>query len=83
MLLFKKHEMPFEGKNYEIRVYYDDRIINVVTFLNNYPASGFRHQIKIPPKRNAKDLLDKAPVQELVEIAKNDVTSKRWQRLIQ
>ena len=83
MVLFKKYKMPFEDKNFEIRVYYDDRIINVVAFLNNYPASGFRHQIKIPKKWNAKDFLDKKAVQELVEIAKSDVTSRRWQRYIQ
>ncbi len=75
--------MLFEDKNFEIRVYYENRIINVVAFLNNYPASGFRHQIKTPKKWKTKDFLDKEPVRELVEIAKSDITSKRWQRFIQ
>ena len=83
MQLFKKYKMSFEDKDYEIRVYYENRTINVVAFLNNYPAGGFRHQIKIPKKWNAKDFLERESVQELVEIAKSDITSKRWQRFIQ
>ncbi len=83
MLLYKKYKMPFKDKNYEIRVYCENQIINVVAFLYNYPASGFRHQIKIPKKWNAKDFLDKEPVQELVEMVKSDITTRRWQRFIQ
>ena len=83
MLLFKKYKMPFEGKDYEIRVYYDERIINVVAFHNHYPVNGFRHQIIIPKKKNVEDFLDKEPVLELVEITKADITTKRWQRFIQ
>ena len=45
MRLFRKELLTFEKKTYEIRVYYSDTIINVVTFLNNFPANGFRHQL--------------------------------------
>jgi hypothetical protein len=66
MMLFKTDKMTFEEDNFEIRVYYNDKIINVVAFLNNYPVNGFRHQIKIPKKRNVEDLLDKEPDNEFV-----------------
>ena len=82
MRLYKEYKMPFEDKNYEIRIYYNDRIINVVAFLNNYPANGFRHQIHLPKEWNPADFLDKKPVQELVEITKTDITTQRWQRFI-
>jgi len=32
---------------------------------------------------DAKDFLEREPVRKLVEIAKSDITSKRWQRFIQ
>jgi hypothetical protein len=83
MQLFKKHDLTFEGKDYEIRVYYDERIINVVAFFNHYPANGFRHQIKIPKQNKIEDFLDKKPVLELVEMAKSDITENRWPRFLQ
>ena len=81
MILFKKIPMTFEGKEYEIRVLYDNNTINVVTFLNNYPANGFRHQIKLPKKCNIKGVLERDATTELVEISKNDIRQKRWEKL--
>ena len=81
MILFKKIPMTFEGKEYEIRVLYDNNTINVVAFLNNYPANGFRHQIKLPKKCNIKGVLERDASTELVEISKNDIRQKRWEKL--
>ena len=58
MILFKKIPFTFEEKDYEIRVYYNYAIINVVIFQNNYPANGFRHQIKISKKLSVKEFLE-------------------------
>jgi hypothetical protein len=82
MILFEKIPMKFEEKDYEIRMLYDDTIINVVTFLNNYPVNGFRHQIKIPKKFDVKKILKTDAVKELVEISKTDIIEKRWERLL-
>jgi len=82
MLLYKKIPMKFEEKDYEIRVLYDDTTINVVAFLNNYPVNGFRHQIQVPKKFEAKKILKTDAVKELVEITKNDIIEKRWERLL-
>ena len=81
MRLFRKEPMTFEEKTYEIRVYYSDNIINVVTFLNNYPANGFRHQIQLPRKCNIEGVLKEAMLDELIEMSKKDIIEKRGERL--
>lgn len=78
MVLHKKIPMTFEGKDYEIRVLYDDTTINVVAFLNNHPANGFRHQIKLSKKWDVKKILKTEMIEELIEISKRDITEKRW-----
>ena len=81
MTLFNKVPMKAENGDYEIRVFYDDSAINIVAFRNNYPANGFRHRILIPKNRDVKEVLEKEPVRELIEISKRDITEKRWERL--
>ena len=81
MILFNKIPFPFEGKNYEIRILYDDTTINVVAFLNNHPASGYRYQVKLPKGCDAKGILEKNDVLELVEKSKADILEKKWERL--
>lgn len=81
MRLFKKESLCFDEKTYEIRVYYDESTINVLTFLNNYPANGFRHQIQIPKKCHIHGVLSEAMLDELIETSKKDITEKRWERL--
>lgn len=80
MILFKKIPMICEGRNYEIRVLYDDSVINVVAFLNNHPANGFRHQVKISKQVDIKGVLETDAAKELVEICKNDIIGKRWEK---
>lgn len=82
MILYKKYPVKFEEKNYEIRVLYDDTTVNVVTFLNNYPVNGFRHQIKIPKRFDTERILEMDAVNELVDISKNDIIEKRWEKLL-
>ena len=82
MILFQRIPMTFEAKDYEIRVLYDDKVINVVAFLNNYPVNGYRYQIKFPKKFDVKRLLKTEAVKELVEMSKNDIIEKRWAKLL-
>lgn len=79
MELFKKIPWEHGGKGYEIRLLYDDRTINVAAFLNNRPANGFRYQVQIPKGCNAKLVLDKHPVPNLVEFCKKDIEEGRWE----
>jgi len=81
MILFKTIKFSFEEKEYEIRVYYSDILINVVAFHNNCPANGFRHQIKVSKKLSVNELLEKDLINELVEISKKDILERRWERL--
>ena len=81
MELFDTFPFSFEEKEYEIRVYYSDNLINVVAFHNNHPANGFRHQIQVSKKISVNELLKKDVINELVEISKKDILEKRWERL--
>jgi hypothetical protein len=81
MRLFKKVPITFEGKDYEIRVLYEDTTISVIAFLNNYPANGYRHQIQLPKNCDVEKVLEQGFVDELVEMSKNDIIEKRWEKL--
>ena len=74
--------MTFEEKDYEIRVLYDDTAINAAVFLNNHPANGYRHQIKIPKRFDIEKILQSDAVKELVDISKNDIIEKSWEKLL-
>jgi hypothetical protein len=83
MKLFNKIPMSFDGKDYEIRVLYDDTVINVVAFLDNHPANGYRHQVQLPKKCNVRGVLEQNIVEELVEMSKKDILEKKWEKLSQ
>ena len=82
MELFDSIPYTFEKKDFEIRIYYNDVTINVVAFLNGYPANGYRYQVKIPKKCDAKKVLENSPVPELVETCKNDIKENKWEELL-
>lgn len=82
MELFKKMPFSFEGEDYEIRAHYRDRLITVAAFRNNYPANGFRHEIRFSNELASPDFLQSEVVEELLETAKKDVLEKRWERLL-
>lgn len=81
MKLFNKTSMTLNDRTYEIRVLYDDRKINVVAFLNNYPANGFRHQIELPKNCDVHRILEHDAVREMIEISKNEIVDQRWEKL--
>ena len=82
MLLFNKISMTFNKKDFEIRVLYNDTTINVVAFLNNHPANGFRYQIQIPKQIDIKEILETDAVKELVKKSQSDIIEKRWEKLL-
>lgn len=81
MIFYKKVPFSFEEKNYEIKVFYDDKTIDIVAFRNNYPANGFRHQIKISKNLSVEEIVNQKVIDELIEICKKDISEKRWERL--
>lgn len=82
MNLFKKIPFSFEERGYEVRVYYDDKKVNLLVFRDNYPVNGFRHQIDIPKKSSPESFLKSGVIEELVQVAKQDILEKRWERLL-
>ncbi len=81
MIEYKKYPFVFEDNDYEIKVLFDDSTINVVAFLNNYPANGFRHLVKIPKTIDIKKLLNNDAVKNLVDLSKEDIINKRWENI--
>jgi len=81
MILYKKVSFSFEEKDYDIKVFYDDKTINIVAFRNNYPVNGLRHQIKISKSIPIEETLKQKVIDELIEICKKDISEKRWERL--
>lgn len=81
MILYKKVPFSFEEKNFEIKIFLDDNTINIVAFRNNYPANGFRHQIKISKSIPVEEILKQNVIDELIEICMKDISEKRWERL--
>ena len=82
MIPFRSIPFTFEDKDYEIRAFYNDTLINILVFHNNFPVNGFRHQIKISKKLSVKKLLEQNVMDEIIEIAKKDILEKRWERLL-
>ncbi|MBC8465891.1 hypothetical protein H8D57_02595 [bacterium] len=81
MEYFKSIPYLLDGEDFDIRIFYETTTINVVAFLNGYPANGYRYQVQIPKGCNAKKVLGNYPVPELIETCKNDIKEKKWAKL--
>ena len=66
-------------KHYEIRVLYDETTVNVVAFLQNHPANGFRYQVKMSKHVDIKGVLEMNAAEDLIEMCKKDILEKRWE----
>lgn len=83
MFLFRSIPFTFENNYYEIKIFYNDTLITILAFHNNYPVNGFRHQIKISKNHAVKEVLHRETIDEIIEIARKDIVEKRWERLLQ
>ena len=54
----------------------------MAAFKNNYPANGFRYQIKISKNLDYKKLLRAVSKNEIVNKCKSDITEKKWEKLV-
>ncbi len=81
MELYKKTKLKWNNEIYEIRVLYDDRLINVLAFHNNHPANGFRHQVRLRKNCNVQEILEQDIVGELVQISKNEIVENKWEKI--
>jgi hypothetical protein len=78
MELFKKIPWEFDEKDYEIRILYQDHLINITVFKGNYPANGFRYQIQLPKSTDVQKLLKFNHFNHMIEYAKEDIKQDRW-----
>jgi len=81
MELFKSIPFTHRNENFDIRIFYNDTLINVIAFLGGYPANGFRYQVKTPKGCDTKSVLEKSPVPNLVDKCKNDIETQNWDKL--
>lgn len=81
MQLLKKVPLTYQNKDYEIRVLFEDNMINAVIFHDNRPANGYRHRILLPKNCNIEKMLATEIVDELIEISKSDVIEGRGDKL--
>ena len=81
MIQMKKIPFKFEEKNYEIRILLGENLLNIVAFHNNYPANGFRHQIKVPKNIDPESLSETSVLNEILEISKKEILEKRWEKI--
>ena len=81
MKLYKT--IPVKGKEqeYEIRIFHEPGLINVVAFCNNYPANGYRHQIRLPKGCDVLGALESDIADELVATAAQDIAEARWDKI--
>lgn len=80
MQLFKKIPFRHDEEYYEIRIYYEENIVTISTFLNNYPANGFRYQVQLQKNLEIDKILVEENFNHFINIAKTDIVENRWQK---
>jgi len=78
-----KVPFEFEGKNYEVRVVSDGATIYIRTFLENKPVNGYQYQVHIETINDLERLIGLDAISELIEVAKQDVRDKKWEKLME
>ena len=79
MRLYRKIPVIFEEEDYEIRILYEEKLVNVVAFRNNHPANGYRYQLQLPQDCDVEKFLLNYPVQELVDACSENIRNNRWE----
>ena len=78
MELYKNIPWDHDDRAYEIRIYYEDNIINILAFFNNRPANCFRYQIHLSKKVDIKMFLKIEKFDHIIENVKEDIKKERW-----
>lgn len=83
MFLFKSIPFSVEKKDYEVKVFYNDTLVNILVFHNKYPANGFRRHGNLPGNHSVESLLNGEAVEEIVEEARQDTVERMWERVLE
>ena len=81
MELYKVTPVEFEGKKFEVKVLHGGNVINVVAFLNHYPADGYRHQLVLPKNCDVVKMLDSEAVSDLLDLTIAEIKEGKVEKL--
>ena len=76
---------PFQhdGKEYEIRVNSDGLAVQIRAFLDGVPANGYIYQVNLTTAFDLKKIIGMDAIKDLIDMAKEDVKQKRWERFLE
>lgn len=80
MQLFKKIPFIHDEEKFEICIFFEENLINISSFLNHYPANGFRYQIHLPKNIEIEKFMDEEHLDYFIDLAKKDIIENRWQK---
>jgi hypothetical protein len=81
MKLYKTIPFGDKEQEYEIRILHEPGLINVVAFRDNYPANGYRHQIRLPNGCDVLGALESNIADDLVVAARQELSEARWDKI--
>ncbi|MGA7562404.1 MAG: hypothetical protein WBW55_04285 [Desulfobaccales bacterium] len=73
----------FEGKKYEVGVWSDGAKVYVQTFHEGKPANGYRSEVGFIDAFDFRKLKGHGIIKEFIEIAKDDIKTRRYERLLE
>ncbi|MBN1392635.1 MAG: hypothetical protein JW947_07510 [Sedimentisphaerales bacterium] len=82
MKLLHKEPFEFEDKSYEVRIYSEGWKLSVRIYANGIPANGYNYCIDLPTAFDLQKIHSVDAIQKLVEIAKEDIQNKTWERYV-
>lgn len=83
MEVYKNISWEHGGKEYEIRIMLEDKLINILPFHKNHPANGFRYQIQLSKNVKTQSLLKLENFTHIIENVKEDIKKERWQLFLE
>ncbi len=81
MELYKVTPVEFEGEKFEVKVLHGGNVINVVVFLNHYPAGGYRHQLVLPKNCDVMKMLKSEAVSDLLDLTIAEIKEGKVEKL--
>lgn len=82
MKLLHKEPFEFEDKSYEVQIYSEGWKFTIKTYLNGSPANGYKYSVDLPTAFDLQKIHNVDAIQKLVELAKEDIRNKTWERFV-
>ena len=82
MQLVKTVPFSHDGHKYEVRVFMSDEGYEVVACRDGKPVNGYRYHVTFEDKFDMRVVEGSDAIGHLIEMAKDDVVSGRWEALL-